>query len=314
MYMSVQYFRGIAALAIVIKHASQARGTPLAHALDGGVDLFFIISGFVMVASTDGRKMGPVEFLTRRARRILPMWWVTLALVAALGLGSGSEADWLRSVALVPSWVTYGVGSVSWGVGWTLVFEACFYVVFAIGLALRSTRFTVYAMSGLVLTGIVFGRSQSPLLNTLLHPLLMEFLLGMIVAKCVLSRTALPPGLIVAGAILYVLGSFGPFSYDIHPVLRGIPLALIVAGVVGFETRRGIPDIPLLRLLGDASYSIYLLHYVAIMLAWGFMPKASWWMLTASAGVAIGCISYVLIEKPLLNLTKRTAKPLPARV
>jgi peptidoglycan/LPS O-acetylase OafA/YrhL len=67
--------------------------------------------------------------------------------------------------------------------------------------------------------------------------------------------------------------------------------------------------LPVLGSLGDASYSIYLLHYVPIMLAWDYIPKDSYWALTASAGIAFGFAAYWLVERPMMQAVRRRKTP-----
>lgn len=302
MYAGIQYLRGVAATAIVLKHAAHPGG-PLQNVLDAGVDLFFAISGFVMVVSTAGRDMTPATFLQKRCVRILPMWWLTLCLVALLGLGEGDLRAWLLSFALIPSGIEYGVGSVYWGVGWSLVLEAVFYILFAIGLAFRTELFIKFALPALVVIGVLTA-TDSPVLQSWTSPLLTEFLLGVVAARAVLAGFTPPLWLSSIGVCLLVIGGMAAPDYELRAVTLGIPSALIVAGLAAHPP----PKLAPLKLLGDASYSIYLLHYVPILLAWNFIPKDSYWPVTAALAVGLGIAGYWFVERPLLNAMRPARK------
>ena len=139
--------RGVAANLVVFSHLFfvQAKYTTAgvlpAFALYGlaGVDMFFVLSGFIMVAVA-GRNIGPIRFLWRRAARIYPTYWLVSLAVLALAIVAPALVDssviapislW-RSFLLVP-----GETVPLLAVGWTLVHEMYFYLVFAIFLALR---------------------------------------------------------------------------------------------------------------------------------------------------------------------------------
>ena len=297
-FIAIQYLRGVAAVAIVFKHAAHPGGA-LQVLLDAGVDLFFVISGFVMVASTHGRPVTPGMFIWKRCRRVLPMWWLTLCLVALLGLGSSGIVAWLLSVPLIPHRILSGVGAVYWGVGWTLAFEAVFYAYFAIGLAARRPQIALAAIVAMVAMATVVGRPANPVLNEVMHPLLLEFVMGSLIAYYILTGRKPPLALAPLGVMLLAIGATFGHNNDLRPLTLGLPCALVVTGLAATK----LPEAKSLKLAGDASYSIYLLHYVPILLAWQFVPENSWWPLTAAAGIGLGILAYRYAEKPLLDLT-----------
>jgi exopolysaccharide production protein ExoZ len=314
-YLGVQYLRGIAASAIVLKHASYPGGT-LQVMLDAGVDLFFVISGFVMVVSTHNREMTPGEFIDKRARRILPMWWLTLCVVLLLGIGQGDLGPLGSALAfvLIPisSLDVHGNlrPNVEWGVGWTLVFEALFYAIFAVGLARKSRRLIFIVIPGLVAAGLIFGRGDNPVLNVMLHPLLLEFLMGVALAR--MSLAGIRPTIWWApvGLLLLAVGASFGLNDDTRALALGVPAAMILAAFAS----RPLPEIKSLRLLGDATYSIYLVHFATLILAWQIIPKASYWPLTATAAVATGILAYLYVERPMLEAMRRISlRPLLAR-
>jgi exopolysaccharide production protein ExoZ len=284
----------------VLKHAAHP-GSEIQTVLDSGVDLFFAISGFVMVVSTSGRDMSGAEFIAKRCRRILPMWWLTLLIVGALGLGSGGFRAWSASFAFLPRGTVYGVASVYWGVGWTLLFETIFYVFFALGLALKFDKLPLILLPALAAFGVLFGRPSNPILNDLTHPMLLEFVMGAIVGRVIMASRTPSPLLIPLGALLLVLGGHFGIVTDWRPFTIGLPAAMILAGAA----RLDLPRLHSLKVLGDSSYSIYLLHYAAILILWRFTPPNSLWPITAAAGIGLGLVAYYCAERPMLNALSR---------
>ena len=143
--IGIQYLRGLAALLVVVHHIIEcqynfagARMIPREIVLVGsvGVDLFFVISGIIMMVSSfprDRRPLRPLEFLKRRGQRIYPLYWCFAALIlliGAVGVSSGEHRtvdDLIRSLLLLPS----KVGLLSYA--WTLQDEVYFYAAFAVG-------------------------------------------------------------------------------------------------------------------------------------------------------------------------------------
>ena len=161
-----------------------------------GVDIFFVISGFIMVyASEDlfGRKGASVEFLARRVARIVPLYWMftafyTLFLVIALVGTTKDFPGWPNIVASFAFWPAYATGHEApmpvFELGWTLNYEMFFYAVFAVFIGLRRSR-TVIAVAallgGLVLMGFVLQPSAAaPFFWT--RPIILEFVFGMGIA------------------------------------------------------------------------------------------------------------------------------------
>jgi exopolysaccharide production protein ExoZ len=295
MYRGIHYLRGVAATAVILKHASHPGGA-LERALDAGVDLFFVISGFVMVVSTYGKDISPSEFIRRRCERVLPMWWVTLAIVLVLGLGSGDWSAWVLSLLLIPTTINSGVGSVYWGVGWTLVFEVVFYAFFAAGLAFRSTWFVFAVLPTMVAVGLAVGRSDVAVLNDAMHPLLLEFVTGALVARLMLAGKRPPLLYAGLGVALLMVGAQVGGGTDIRPLTLGLPMALVVASLAAAD----LPKVRFLTLLGDASYSMYLLHYIPILLVWSIVPQDSYWAVTFALALGVGISGHIFVERPLL--------------
>ena len=288
LYLSIQYLRALAAIMVVFGHAAQPSFRSMLFA---GVDLFFVISGFVMVMSGAHRK--PLDFLWKRAARVMPMWWFVLCVAFALGIVI--DDAFLASAFLIPTFFMNGyIAGVSWEVGWTLVLEAVFYLYFALALQARRA-WLVFAIipAAMLLNPLA---SHSPILHALTHPMLTEFLFGAAIAYGIRGGRRLSPWLVLVGIVLYLAGR------DLgapRALATGIPAALIFAGLVQLRP----PQWRLPHFLGDASYSIYLFHYVALYVAWRVIEPTSWWFATALAGISLGCAAHLLVERHILALT-----------
>lgn len=326
---TIQYLRALAALAVVGIHASNrveaALPVPVHQALSlghAGVDLFFVISGFIMWGIGRSRAGEPGDFLLRRFVRVAPPYWI--ATLAWVGLVLLIGYDWikldaghvLKSLAFLPHESPTFPGRV-WPVlipGWTLTYEMFFYLIFAATLLLAAPLrlgALVAVFAGLVALGAALA-PQSAWATTFTSPLLLEFLGGALVAELWARR---PGGALRNGAVLLaglvLLAMLGPGVSAEDPWQRslgfGVPAVLIVSGAAGlgpFLARR-----PLAERLGDASYAIYLFHtfvVVAMGQAWLMLP-ALHGALSALLFVALalvlasglGVVLHLAVERPL---------------
>lgn len=291
---AIQYLRAVAAFAVVTFHVGQrtqdlpnvvAHWLPLGHA---GVDLFFVISGFIMWTVSHTRETEPVDFLKHRLVRVAPLYWVAtmgwVIFVPVLGLSWVvlSPGDVLQSMAFIPHFSGTFPDEI-WPVlvpGWTLNFEMYFYLLFAATLLISDRlRLGVLAIGffALVLIGALTAPGSAVLL-TYTSPLLLEFLGGCFVAALWSARPGGPGRNVLAFAAgLAVLLVFG-HMIDVHDewqraVVFGGAAVLIVSGLAGLSD--ALPRWPLLERLGDASYSVYLFHlFLVVPLAeiWSRLP------------------------------------------
>jgi exopolysaccharide production protein ExoZ len=289
MLRSIQVLRGIAAMAVVAHHAFDS-GTPIGAA---GVDLFFVISGFIMATCTGGRT--PSEFLADRAWRIYPLWLI--AVIPWLMMTPQSLLVVVRSLTL---WPVYGhqFPDPALGVGWTLSFELIFYLGFALALATRPAI-------ALMVFGVFFilGVSTNQLLFWFLgSPLTFEFLLGIAIARMP-RRESVGVGMIGLGLIWFALApsafynqAFGPGA--IYRLLAwGVPAAMLVYGTLCLERRLGGLAFDLPVLIGGASYSIYLFHQLVLIEFHG----TAGFILSAIAGIA----AYLSLERLIMRARPR---------
>ena len=318
----VQAARGVAALLVVLYHATVLIEAPrywggavlggMFRFGDAGVPFFFVLSGFIIYwvhADDLGRRDRFGAYAFSRLTRIYPIYWLVMALVlvalaAVPGLGGWPSASViLRSTLLAGDYAQSVLP-----VAWTLYHEMLFYAVFAFAIALRWGLLLLgawLALCALSLVGVSWGYLNAPI----------NLLFGMgVLAAWLLRRgpVPLPLTLLAAGtAVFFAIGlgaAFGGYKGDV--LAYGAASFLIVLGCVEAE-RSGKLRVPQgMRLLGDASYSLYLIHYTAlsaiakILTTAGIGPGAAFCLLVAGS-VGCGLLLYLLVERPLLRAFKR---------
>ncbi len=300
---SVQVLRALAACAVVFLHAFPDVHGPVGNAGFGaaGVDLFFVISGFIMASVAQGRTAS--QFLRDRLWRIYPLWWI--AVLPWLFFLPRGPAFIASSVTL---WPIYG-GSYfvpQLLVGWTLSFELLFYCGVTLALATRSAvPLIFYAMC---LAGAL--TTSSALLHFIGSPMALEFLLGVIVAHLP-RRLAL--GLLIPAAIAMLAATApetGAIAIALDPssaILRvaewGVPAALILWGALSLEPlfEHRLFDLPVK--IGDASYSIYLFHP---LIAYGMELS---WPARLALAIAVGWAVHLLVERRIMDLRWHRSPP-----
>jgi exopolysaccharide production protein ExoZ len=328
---SIQYLRAIAALAVVLFHAAERSG---GHFQIGaaGVDVFFVISGFIMWTISERRPVTPWRFLLDRLQRIAPSYWIVTAIMIA-GAVAGlfpnmklTTGHILGSMIFIPE--RSPSNGMIWPVlvqGWTLNYEMFFYAIFGAALLL-SRRIRLFSIASVfaafVIAGVIFS-PQSPLLLTYTRPIILEFVVGILLAELWLSGTIPKAGLGLA-LIVVALSGFAAIQL-LHLEFNELncgPLAMaLVLGTVSLERSGKLPDIPPLTYLGNASYSIYLWHTLAIsvvmkLMAHTELPSDVATFICLVSGVLLGICAYELVEKPLRNLLKnlswQRSRPSPA--
>ena len=299
-----------------------------------GVDLFFVLSGFLIAwtqQSSVGRPARLPSYLFRRAYRIYPTYWVCLLLSigilwAGFALAPPTHGqDWLQIMSLWPAWLPERVMPPSW----TLSFELMFYIVFAVRILLPR-RLGQVALLGWAIAVLAAWPYWSPSWSLepwhLLNPFVLEFLGGVLVAGLIRNGVTGRSRTVLVLSLMYALtaGLVGRSTvsidwlnamawHTIRVVIFGPPAIGIVYSLAAMELRSGRRVLPWLQPIGDASYSIYLTHYAVgqMALAYGcYMPHTLAWHLLWLAGVFYGSILYGwlvhrLIERPLLNRTRR---------
>lgn len=340
--VAIQALRGIAALMIVVHHVQdQSPGFKAiwpTQAWQSGVDLFFVISGFVMVYVTHDRERSAQQFLAMRAARIIPVYWFyTLAAALLMFLMPQlfrSNELTVRHIVLSLLFIPHQTGNDSISPivkqGWTLNYEVFFYILFAIAIyvsARRRVSLAVGALLGIVLTGYWMQHSDLSLgtADFYFHNILLEFAFGMVIAWVFLHGgfDAMGPKtgilLAVSGfASLFLLDPF--YTSSTRALVYGVPAAAIVVGMLVFEIRSRPLRFRVLQFAGDASYSIYLVHgfpIAALRALWthgplpmsGIVSFVLFLAVSSALAVAMGALSYYTVERTSLKfLRKRVLK------
>jgi len=343
---ALQALRGLAAVLVVFHHASDAIETQPALATGArtfwsnrlfdtdigaiGVDIFFMLSGFIMVYTTNARTT-PLSFLTRRLTRIFPLFWaVSIILLLAHATPwferiNGNLEMMVKSIFLYPCFGAENrlIRPVILPQGWTLIYELYFYGLFAatLWLALPKRIFALTAYFAVTVVLACHSASLSPEIEFLRSPLVFEFVAGMGVAWLWQKSPSLFSRRVCGALIGIALSWMVAVALIRHPfdhqrlLVFGIPALLIMLGAAA-------PAVNNLRIprwasfLGDASYSIYLIHILVLdtfqvgylrIHALRALPFDLYYAILVSTAIIAGVVTYLLIEKPLLNLRPKRA-------
>jgi exopolysaccharide production protein ExoZ len=345
---NIQILRACAALMIVVNHCGIETGRLAATFGHGplfndapwgsGVPLFFAISGFIMVATSAqsfGSATGAADFMRRRIIRIVPLYWLVttfafaVLLVAPALMKKAPHGDYLYVAA---SYLFYPYMRLSGDVrplatpGWTLNLEMMFYVVFTVALLFprRVGLSVLVGVLGLLVAAQVSGILPGVALNFWGDPIVLGFLFGAAIGIAYLKGWRLPGGWALA---LTAVGFYVLFHAELpnlpeddifRRLAAAIPAATIVAA---FALAPQIDDRrwfwwPAL-LIGDASYSLYLVHEFllrAMHIVWakvmvGMVPL--WVFIPVGMAVAVSAAVtlYWLFEKPATRWLNAVSKP-----
>ncbi len=339
---NIQALRGIAVLAVVLSHLMTVERKYAGDRLLGdffnvgfsGVDLFFAISGFVMVYVAWNKPSGlrsATSFLFARGARIYPLYWlVSLAVLSVWILRpefvfvSNANVSLVRSFALWPA-QSYPLLAV----GWTLIHEMYFYLIFAV-LVFSPPHIRLWglmAWGAFVLAAFFAGAgAHGPVLRVLSHPLSFEFLGGALTALALHRFTgrywllALLTGLVLFVAACFFSLQLGPVFWESWPRAASFTpaVSLIVYGAAGAECA-GKTFSRALVWVGDQSYALYLTHVLSLSAAgriWALAaqegPLDNIVMLPLLIGIALIAAeaTHQLIETPLLHFAKRLRRRL----
>jgi len=333
--IGIQILRGIAATLVVFHHSfeeSLSISTKIAPEWliavgASGVDIFFVISGFIIYSVTYGRDPRNPEsapsFLLKRIIRIFPLYWI--CLLATLGLWSSGyfyRSLHIDAHILGTSFFLLPSSKLIIGVAWTLVYEMYFYYLFSITLYLRNARIAVIATTAFIGAGILLGNFLPPgdLRHFLSNPIALEFCFGLILSYFIHQqalngnwlRYLWLPGLIVmAAAAAFAENKYsstaGPAA-TVRYLAWGLPALLVTVSFIKMRFDKSI----LTRILvpiGDGSYSIYLTHPM-MMILFAFLIKYHFLkpiafpfvlpLLFVVISIGFGLVIHYLIERPIL--------------
>ncbi len=346
---NIQALRAVAALMVVATHLPRLEARAFPNGLvqwvgaggATGVDLFFVISGCIMVVTTwnsFGRSGAGPMFLARRALRIYPLFWIMLTIYIALAFAAplllhmDPQRPWdvIASYLLIP----HSIDNIS-DVAWSLSFEMYFYLVFAGALFFRRGALlwiSVGWIATMLVCALLSPHVMIVAIRFIAQPLSLEFMLGMIVGALVMQRRLYHPRLLFALAVVAVVAvagystrfdGFGTTPLQWYRAVVVAPaMALLLYGAVGLEERFGRVAPVWLRRIGDASYSMYLWHGFALA-AWtalvlrlhphGVVADIAY---IAGAFVVVVIVSrlvYWAIERPLIHAFAGLGRAAPER-
>ena len=314
---SIQALRAIAATTVILVHI------PYIGKGAFGVDIFFVISGFIMCYISAENSD---DFLLKRVFRIVPLYWlgtmgVFFLALAAPHLLTGTRASaghLVKSLFLIPYIREDGRVYPMLFLGWTLEYEMFFYLIFGVALALFK-KWAALASSLVLLLIVAAGtvfQASATIPRFYSNPLMIEFVLGMGLFwlwkkyRAVLAK--LPAGAAIAIVVAgYVYLFFSKMGYDYRPLVQGLPALVIVICSLSLE---GAMRFPIWILaIGDASYSLYLFHpYVVQLLDKKVHSLAVLTPVSALMGIIgvlacflVALVSFRLIEKPSNRALRR---------
>ncbi|MDH7637266.1 acyltransferase family protein [Sphingomonas oryzagri] len=344
----IQSLRAIAATLVAISHISKEliqHGVPDRYHLlpflmtwQFGVDIFFVISGFIMYHVTAGRPTGvapAADFMKKRLVRVVPLYWLYTALIllpilfashtvhhasidAPYAIASFLFIPWLRPDGMVIEPVL--------GLGWTLNYEMVFYISMAVLIALNVRR-TVTALTLLFVGATIAGlfiTTDYPQIWYWTRSCILEFAFGAGIAMLFRRGVSIPTW---AGIAMVVVGiaawqgtvALWPVSeagFNVRGITWGVAAALIVGGLT-FSTAMvrmlewGGPK-GLLQQVGDASYSLYLCHMFVVRLMTMAIGRYAhgygailYVLVTLAVCVGAAMLSYRFLEKPLIQLGRK---------
>jgi exopolysaccharide production protein ExoZ len=336
--LSIQYLRAIAASMVVFHHAMAVPelaphySRPIGQF---GVDLFFVISGLIMWTTTKNGQYRPLNFYVARIIRVVPVYWFYTTLFLAMALfvpgalftAAVDPLHVLKSYLFIPAEHPRGGTVPLYTLGWTLNYEMFFYFIFGLCLFIENHVLRLVAVIAVLTILAVVGRftdAQNTVVAFYANPIILEFAFGVLIAeitsRIALSSTALGFALIAVAvaclAFCYTRDTLGE-----RILVNGAPAAIMVVGALLLERKAQSMPSRLGKLLGDASYSIYLAHpfamrifYFAVSMSFGKVTTSGGEVILAAteviAGIAGGVIGYFILERPIMGARRwmRTRK------
>jgi exopolysaccharide production protein ExoZ len=345
--VGLHYLRAIATILVVTVHAVANASAPKYFGPGlltdffkrpaGEVDFFFIMSGFIMIAtatdSTTGKpRLRFGEFLKRRALRIIPMLWFSVIFFDVAFFASHGEFDQASSLRALFFWP---VGTVTPGVVWTIRHEVLFYIVFSICF-LWQPRLRPFAALWFVSPFFLLiwnngaKLDESTLQWFLFSPYNLDFGVGVGMAiilkhwKHTVDLAFQLPVLCAIALLLRVFVNWHGFEVRSLSMIVAIAPICAVAMLVAVRTAATTTS-KFTTMLGDASYSIFLLHYTFVPIFLAFLSRFAPWLPSTAAAlmiiiasVGLSCGAHYLIERPMramrwpASFNRALPKPIPA--
>ncbi len=327
--ISVQVLRCIAAVIVVIFHVSEktrlTTGTGFFQIGVVGVDIFFVISGFIMMFVSSKNTNAKVFFL-KRIERVVPVYWfyttvalcVFLLFPSLINSNKAGTAIW-QSYLLIPEQNE----SFLLQVAWTLSYEMVFYILFSVGLYFKfnPTRFLFIIIPLFVGVGKL---SENYYMRVLFSPIIFEFLYGVIAYHIYIRVSLIKDKYIrVALPVVFIIFSLLCFSYfnycdsstynemvKVRFLHLGLPSLLFVISCMLLEPYfKASMLMRKLSYVGDSSYSLYLSHlftinfvFIVIKYFGGEIDSIYSILLSVSASIIAGVFAYEIIEQRSIYL------------
>jgi exopolysaccharide production protein ExoZ len=327
----IQILRAVAVFMVVFHHADWVVKSNFAIEHwptfgAAGVDLFFVISGFIICLTTS-RTADAGQFMRKRLVRIVPLYWLTTFITFVIMCADERFLDWqevsainlVKSLLFIPYAGGGGVIQPILYVGWSLSYEMLFYILWAMTLVLfpgsigRRVLLTGGILTVLVVIGILVGPTKA-VARFFVHPIMLEFVVGAGIGWAYVygrSFFAGAPLSIGAAAIALALMMLAQFSGRGTPraAVAGLAATVVIVVVLALEARGAPLRNTLLETLGSASYAIYLTHPLIIAVArhaaildWmepGFARLLASSLALPTAIACIGIAAYYAFERPI---------------
>ena len=318
---NLQVIRAFAALNVVLLHSlftanSYELPTRYFAALNksewgnSGVDLFFVVSGFVMIYTQWQKPKSAYEFFKNRIIRIIPLYWALTFLFATIYIlmptvfrdTSITITHYVSSLLFVSNIVADKNPLLF--MGWTLEYEMLFYALFSLGIMFPS-KLVKFLFPAIVLVLLS--------LFTRLDFIVLEFIFGMIAAVIFLKVPKIKFALPVFLASVIVLGIDVFAETQLHRALKwGVPSFFVVLSACYLPQLKNRA----LIMLGDASYSIYLIQIFTIAIFYkltrwvpDFVPNDLIIVACVTFTAIAGIMLFYTFEMPLVKLTKKIWGP-----
>lgn len=338
MIYNIQILRAIAAYLVVAHHVHPfifgSDGDPGSSYIGAsGVDIFFVISGFIMVFTCAGRDRSTVKFWQDRVIRVVPLYWLaTFGSIGLFfigfrpfGLHDFNASNLFTSLLFLPTLRPDGQPHPILSVGWTLIYEMFFYFLFGLSLLLRNQNHSVIILtmlfSTLWLVRIIFGPFNFTV-SYYMQPLTLEFaagcFLGLVYTQSdhfVRQRPYIAASVLMFIGVVIIISAglfFKESITQLHGarlIFYGIPAVLIVLACLILEKSGKSHSRNFLVAQGAASYAIYLFHPILIQTTFKAAEKAKGLGIPISVGIValiaftlvcvIGALSHHWIEKPI---------------
>jgi exopolysaccharide production protein ExoZ len=258
--LNIQFLRAVAALLVVFYHLQPMVNANYATKWNShfgaiGVDIFFVISGFIMFYTNRNMERGPTTFIADRLLRIVPLYWLATLVIVTLfligfrpnGLHYLTMPTLIKSMIFVPSEFPDGRHDLVLSLGWTLMYELYFYAVFASTFFARSIEKSFFTVTIFFVLGTLANAIFAPfpyLIGYYLNTITLEFVFGALAAIAYIHwrprnsnwEILLGAGLVILGVSSSILNSELVNAADQSGELRflflGVPAFLIVAGAL----------------------------------------------------------------------------------